>query len=316
MRSSSFKEILDGRLKEHGFRSQLVDMNQSLVSQLSDAEIIVNGTAKIDKSVIDSCPNLRLVHQAGIGYDNIDVIHCTSRSIFVANVPLANSISVAEHALYLMIFIAKNMRCAGKSLMKRRNPGSMGIELYGKTLLVVGLGASGTEVAKRAKAFGLNVVAVTKDPIGTKPGREASFFADEVKGPEALSEYIPKADIISLHVPLTQETRGLISSEELGTMKQSAFLVNVARAPVVDREALFIALKHRTIAGAAFDVFWEEPADPDDKLLQLDNFVLTPHLAGWTKESIEAIAGVIASNIVRVAEGKSPLTLVNSELSR
>jgi D-3-phosphoglycerate dehydrogenase len=170
-------------------------------------------------------------------------------------------------------------------------------------------------VAKRAKAFGLNVVAVTKDPIGTKPGREASFFVDKVKGPEALSEYIPKADIISLHVPLTQETRGLIGSEELATMKQSAFLVNVARAPVVDREALFIALKHRTIAGAAFDVFWEEPADPEDKLLQLDNFVLTPHLAGWTKESVEAIAGVIASNIVRVAEGKSPLTLVNSELS-
>lgn len=107
----------------------------------------------------------------------------------------------------------------------------------------------------------------------------------------------------------------MIGSEELATMKQSAFLVNVARAPVVDREALYVALSHRTIAGAAFDVFWEEPADPTDKLLQLDNFVLTPHLAGWTRESVEAIAGVIASNIGRVAEGKSPLTLVNSELS-
>lgn len=315
MRSNSFKGILDSRLKERGFHALPVDMDQPLGSQLSDAEIIVNGTAKIDRSLIDACPNLKLVHQAGIGYDNIDVKYCTSNSIFVANVPLANSISVAEHALYLMIFIAKNMQCAGKSLMKRRNPTSMGIELFGKTLLVVGLGSSGIEVAKRAKAFGLNVIAVTKDPIGTKPGREASFFADEVMGPEALSECIPRADIISLHVPLTQETRGMIGSEELATMKQCAFLVNVARAPVIDREALYVALSHRTIAGAAFDVFWEEPADPTDKLLQLDNFVLTPHLAGWTRESVEAIAGVIASNIGRVAEGKSPLTLVNSELS-
>jgi D-3-phosphoglycerate dehydrogenase len=315
LRSSSFKEILDSRLSERGFQSELVDMNQPLASQLTDAEVIVNGTARINKSVIDSCPNLRLVHQAGIGYDNIDVKYCTSKSIFVANVPLANSISVAEHALYLMMFMAKNMRCADKGLMKRRSSGSMGIELYGKTLLVVGLGSSGMEVAKRAKAFGLHVIAVTKDPIGTKPRREMSFFADEAKGPEALSECIPRADIISLHVPLTDETRGMIGSEELGSMKQSAFLVNVARAPVVDREALFIALGHRTIAGAAFDVFWEEPADPTDKLLQLDNFVLTPHVAGWTRESVEAIAGVISSNIARVADGKSPLTLVNSELS-
>jgi len=315
VKSSSFKEILDSRLREHGFQSQLVDMTQPLTTQVSDAETIVNGTARIDKSLIDSCPNLRLVHQAGIGYDNIDVKYCTSKSIFVANVPLANAISVAEHALFLMMFIAKNMQCAGKSLMKRRNPGSMGTELYGKTLLVVGLGASGMEVAKRARAFGLNVIAVTKDPIGTKPGRETSFFADEVKGPEALLECIPRADIISLHVPLTLETRGMIGSEAFASMKQSAYLVNVARAPVVDREALYAALEHKTIAGAAFDVFWEEPADPADRLLQLDSFVLTPHLAGWTRESVEAIAGVIASNIVRVAEGKSPLTLVNSELS-
>ena len=315
VKSSSFKEILDSRLREHGFQSQLVDMTQPLTTQVSDAETIVNGTARIDKSLIDSCPDLRLVHQAGIGYDNIDVKYCTSKSIFVANVPLANAISVAEHALFLMMFIAKNMQCAGKSLMKRRNPGSMGTELYGKTLLVVGLGASGMEVAKRARAFGLNVIAVTKDPIGTKPGRETSFFADEVKGAEALLECIPRADIISLHVPLTLETRGMIGSEAFASMKQSAYLVNVARAPVVDREALYAALEHKTIAGAAFDVFWEEPADPADRLLQLDSFVLTPHLAGWTRESVEAIAGVIASNIVRVAEGKSPLTLVNSELS-
>jgi D-3-phosphoglycerate dehydrogenase len=150
--------------------------------------------------------------------------------------------------------------------------------------------------------------------VSTKPGREKSFFVDEVMPPEALHECIPQADFISLHVPLNEETKGLFGEKALGLMKASAFLINVARAPVVDREAIYSTLSEKRIAGAAFDVFWEEPAHPNDKLLQLDNFVLTPHVAGWTKESVDSIAAVIASNIARVAEGKSPLTLVNTEL--
>ncbi len=316
MRSSSFKEILDSKLKGHEFSSHLADMDLPLVPQISDAEIIVNGSLKVDRSIIDYCPKLKLIHQAGIGYDNIDVEYCTPKSIFVANVPLANSIAVAEHALFLMVLLAKNMQFTRASIMKRRNPSIMGTELYEKTLLVVGLGASGTEVAKRAKGFGMNVIALTKDPIGDTPGREKAFFADDVRPPEALPELIPMADFISLHVPLTDETRGMIGSSGFGLMKKSAFLINVARAPVVDRAALYSALSNKAIAGAAFDVFWEEPAAPDDEMLQLDNFVLTPHVAGWTRESVDAIAGVITSNILRVSEGKAPLTLVNTELLR
>lgn len=314
LRSSSFKEVLDSKLKSHGLTSQSVDMSQPLIPQVSDAEVIINGSATIDKAVIDACPHLVLVHQAGIGYDSIDVEYCTSKSVFVANVPLANAVSVAEHTMFLMMLLAKGMQCFGYGQMKRRNRGVMGLELENKTLLIIGLGASGTEVAKRSQAFGMKVVAVTKDPIGSKAGSEKAFFADEVKGPEGLPDLIAEADFVSIHVPLTQATRGLIGSKELSMMKNSAFLVNVARAPIVDREALFAALKHNTIAGAAFDVFWEEPANPEDKLLRLNNFILTPHLAGWTKESVQAIIGVITSNILRVSEGKAPLTLVNPEL--
>ena len=320
MRSVTFQQILDSRLRQHGFSSELIDMDKPLASQLTNAEVIVNGFAKIDKSLIDQCPSLQLVHQAGIGYDNIDVAYCKSKSILVANVPLANSISVAEHALFLMMLLAKNLtqkeadRPAGAStggtaMMKRRSPTVMGVELYGKTLLIIGLGASGSEVAKRAKSLGMKVIGITKDPVA--PGKEKLFFADEIKGPNDLRELIPQADFISLHVPLNDETRGLISDKEFELMKKSAFLVNVARAPIVDREVLFAALNQKNIAGAAFDVFWEEPPSPDDKLLKLENFVLTPHIAGWTKESVDAIAGVIASNIVRVADGKTPLTLVS-----
>jgi D-3-phosphoglycerate dehydrogenase len=314
MRSQSFRDILDAKLNPHGLTCQIVDMEKPILPQVIDAEVIVNGTSKIDRNIIESCPELGLVHQAGIGYDNVDVQACTSRSIYVANVPLANSTSVAEHTLFLMMLLAKNMQSVDQSPARRRNPRTMGVELYGKTLLIIGLGASGIEVARRAKAFGMNVVAVTKDPVSTKPGREKSFFVDEVMPPEALHECIPQADFISLHVPLNEETKGLFGEKALGLMKASAFLINVARAPVVDREAIYSTLSEKRIAGAAFDVFWEEPAHPNDKLLQLDNFVLTPHVAGWTKESVDSIAAVIASNIARVAEGKSPLTLVNTEL--
>ena len=314
MRSLLFKEILDTKLEPHGLASEIVDMEKPLPSQIADAEILVNGTSTIDRSIIDACPDLAMVHQAGIGYDNVDVTYCSSKSIYVANVPLANSTSVAEHSIFLMVLLAKNMQEKGRSVARRRNPRIMGTELYGKTLLIVGLGASGMEVAKRAKAFGMRVVAVTKDPVSEKPGREKSFFVDEVREPGELYASIPEADFVSLHVPLNDETRGLLDSKGLSIMKPSAFLVNVARAPVVDRDALYDCLKENRIAGAAFDVFWEEPANPEDRLLQLDNFVLTPHVAGWTKESVEAIAAVIASNIARVAEGKSPLTLVNTGL--
>lgn len=307
VRSAGFKEILDKRLAETGLAaSEQVNPDMPLAPQLADAEVLVCGLQKIDRRLIDMCPRLLMVHLAGIGYDNVDVQYCLSKSIHVANVPLANAVSVAEHTLFLMMHLAKNMQGAGA--MKRRVPGSMGTELYGKTLLVVGLGATGTEVAKRAKAFGMNVIAVTKDPVGQ--GRERSFSADEVKGPEALLESIARADYVSLHVPLDDGTRGMIGSKEFEAMKASAFLVNMARAPVVDRDALYAALAGGKIAGAAFDVFWEEPASPDDRLLKLLNFVLTPHIAGWTKESVGAVAGIIAANVQRVLEGAGPLTPV------
>jgi len=316
IRSRSFQKILDAKLKQSGFYSELVDMEKPLISQLADANVIVNGSAEIDKEIINACPNLELVHQAGIGYDNVDVPSCTSRSVYVANVPLANSIAVAEHAIFLMMLLAKNMQTDGiPNRMEWRAAGTLGSELAGKTLLIIGLGASGSEVAKRAHAFGMRILALTKDPIGYTQSAEKAFSADLVKGPEGLNDFIQEADYISLHLPLNAETKGMIGKAQFDLMKKSAFFINVARAAIVDKEALFESLKEKRIAGAAFDVFWQEPAPPEEPLFQLENFVLTPHIAGWTKESVDAIAGVIAVNIVRIADGKAPLTLVNSELA-
>jgi D-3-phosphoglycerate dehydrogenase len=293
--------------------------------QIVDAEVIVTGFSNIDKTIIDACPNLKLVHQTGIGVDNVDVGYCTSKSIYVANVPLANAVSVAEHTLFLILYLAKNLKGVSSSssaatttipsLLDRRVAGITGSEVQGKSLTIIGLGATGLEVAKRAKSFGMQVVAVTKNPFLKKPGIDKVYFVDNMGGPEILSESIARADYVSLHTPLTEETRNMIGAKELGLMKKSAFLINVARAPIVDREALFTALSNNKISGAAFDVFWEDPADPNDKLVKLCNFVLTPHIAGWTTESIDSIARIIATNIGRFWQGLVPLTVVNSELT-
>lgn len=204
--------------------------------------------------------------------------------------------------------------------MKGRVQSVLGSELHGKTLLVIGLGAIGTEVAKRASAFGMRVIAVTKfptsaliesssslasvlqqsqsDPHQRTPdtsfqaadigssyrnggGGNANLnltFVNEIHGTEKLLDLIPIADYLSLHTPLTEETRAMIRSRELDLMKRSAYLINVARAQVVDRDSLYTTLLNKDIADAAFDVFWEEPTNPDDRLLKLDNFILTPHI--------------------------------------
>jgi D-3-phosphoglycerate dehydrogenase len=318
--AAGLTEILSGKLKEFGLAAERIDYSKPILTQITDADVLVNGLGKVDKPIIDACPKLKLVHQVGTGVDNVDIGYCTLKSIYVANIPHINNVSVAEHTLFLMIYLAKNMKSAGEGIMKRRVFNVLGSELYGKKLTIIGLGATGREVAKRAKAFGMYITAVTKHPDSKKGkidnnnnhNNRWNYFINIIQGVEALSNSLIDADYISIHAPLTDETRGLIGAKEINSMKSSAFLINVARAQIVDREGLFTSLVNKKIAGAAFDVFWEEPADPNDKLLKLDNFLLTPHLAGWTSESADNATRIIASNINRVLHGEKPTTVVNS----
>ena len=323
--AAGLKDILSTKLEEIGLRAETVDYSKALLPQLRDADVLVNGLGTVDKSIIDAVPKLKLVHQVGTGIDNVNVDYCTAKSIFVANVPNMNNVAVAEHTIFLMTYLAKNIKSAGSSLMKRRVINILGSELHDKTLLIIGLGATGIEVAKRAKSFNMHVIAVTKHPYSKKNSLqktsrihkefEGEDVLDDIRGLECLMESIPNADYISIHTLLNNETLGMIGTEEISLMKSSAFLINVARAAIVDGEALYSALVDRKIAGAAFDVFWNEPADPNDKLLKLDNFVLTPHIAGWTSESAEAAARIIVTNIERISHGEIPVTAVNSVLT-
>ena len=243
MRSLSFKEILNRRLKSHGLIAELVDMETPLLPQITGAEAIVNGNVKIDRQLIDSAPDLKLVHQAGMGYDSVDLQYCTEKSIYVANVPLANSTAVAEHTLFLMILLAKNLQAMDSGLARRRSPRSMGIELFGKTLLIVGLGASGIEVAKRAKAFGMNVIAY--DPL---------ISEDEIKErgaePVSIQDLYAWSDFISLHLPLNVQTRDLLGPMAFSQMKDGVRIISTARGGIIDETALLNALKSGKVAGA------------------------------------------------------------------
>ena len=324
-RSSDLNEILLAKLKQIGLTGETIDYKTPILPQIAYAEVIINGFGIIDKSFIEQCPNLELIQQTGIGVDNVDISYCTSKSILVANVPLANAVSVAEHTLFLILYLAKNVKEKLSTnsnnannngvLFERRVSDTLGSEIQRKVLVIIGLGATGLEVAKRAKSFGMHVIAVTKNPFLKKPGMDKAYFVDNLGGPEILSESISRADYVSLHTPLTEETKNMIGAKELALMKNTAYLVNVARAPIVNKEALYTVLSNSKIAGAAFDVFWEEPPDSNDKLLKLNNFLLTPHIAGWTADAVDAIARIIATNIERFAQGETPLTIVNPELT-
>lgn len=312
-----FKQQIARKAEKSNIRIEFIDYDESLVPQIQDSDILINSFDKIDKSFIDSCPQLKLVQQSGIGVDGIDIDYCSRKGIYVANVPMANAISVAEHTFLLMLYLVKNIKInlfnsqANTSSFVRRQQDRMGSELLGKTLLIIGLGVTGIEVAKRAKAFGMKVIAVTKHPFTKTEGGDKKYFVDNLYGVDKLSEVIQRADITSIHVPLKRETENMIGSDELKLMKQSAYLINVARAQVVNKDALLKSLKEGNIAGAAFDVFWKEPVDSKDELLKLDNFLLTPHIAGWTHEAIDSITDIIFINIERVLRGQLPLTLVN-----
>lgn len=317
VQNPEFKQRIAAKLDHHNIRVIFVNHQEPIIPQIQDSEILINSIDKIDKSLINSCPDLRLVQQSGIGVDSIDIDYCSERGIYVANVPMANAISVAEHAFLLILYLSKNIKLnsfgsnSNSGSFVRRIPDQLGVELSGKTMLVLGLGVTGIEVAKRAKAFGMKVIAVTSHPFTKTEGGDKKYFVDSIFGVEKLPQVLPIADIVSIHTPLNNETENMVSKKELELMKKSAYLINVARAPVVNHDALVDSLRNKIIAGAAFDGFWKEPADQNDDLLQLDNFLMTPHIAGWTYEAIDSISDIIRINIERMMRGQIPLTLVN-----
>ncbi len=262
--------------------------------------LVVRSATKVREELLAGAPELRVIGRAGVGVDNIDLDAATERGVAVMNAPAGNTVSAAELTLALILAMARKVAEADASMRSGAWERSRfkGVELRGRTLGLVGAGRIGSEVAKRCRAFGMKVVAFD-------PYLSAERAADlHVERAETLDTVLSRADVLSLHVPLTDSTRGMIDAEALARMKQGAFLVNVARGGVVEEAALADALASGHLAGAALDVYGSEPLEDGSPLRSAPNLVLTPHLGASTSEAQELVATEIAEGVrAALAEG-------------
>jgi phosphoglycerate dehydrogenase-like enzyme len=277
-----------------------------LLARLPDYEFVI--ALAFGPRHFAAAPKLRLLQTPGVGYDGVDLAEARARGIPVATTPEGTIEGVAEHVLLMILALNKQLLAADRALRDGRwlvwqlRPTSR--MLAGQTLGLVGLGRIGREVARRARAF--DVELVYADPVRPPAGVERELAARRVP----LEELLRIADVVSLHTPLAPETRGLIGARELGLMKPGAILINTSRGGVVDERALVAALREGRLRGAGLDVFEREPVPADSPLLALSNVVLTPHIATGTRESMATKARAQFANVLRVLRGEPPLNRV------
>ncbi len=277
-----------------------------LLKDIVDADaVVVRSRTKITKAVIDAAKRLKVIGRAGVGVDTIDVDAATRRGIAVVNAPESTSITVAEHTMGLMLAMARKIPFAHASLKagKWEKSKFMGSELRDKTLGIVGLGRIGSEVAKKARAFNMRIIGY--DPYITE--KLAKELGVELVD---LDRLFASSDYITLHVPLTEQTKKLVGKKELSLMKKGAVLLNCARGGVVDEAALHEALAAGKLGGAALDVFEKEPAT-DSPLLKLENVIATPHLGASTEEAQRLAATIVCDEVIKILSNRPAKNVVN-----
>jgi len=296
------------RLQSHGDVSVHGGLShEALQEAIGDVDaLIVRSRTQVTREVIARAPRLRVIARAGVGTDNIDIDAATRRGILVLNAPESSTVSTAEHTLAMLLGLARQIPSAHLATSQGgwRRERFTGIELYGKTLGVIGLGKIGGEVARRAGAFGMRVIAF--DPY-VSPDR-ASRIGAELVSWDVLLE---RSDVITLHVPLSQGTRYLIGAGELARMRPGVRIINCARGGLVDEQALLAALEEGHVAGAALDVFEEEPPR-NTALVGHPKVIVTPHLGAATEEAQRTIALEIADQVVAALAGRPVRGVVNA----
>jgi glyoxylate reductase len=281
-----------------------------LVSRLAGAQALMCVlTDRVDGAVLDAGPGLRVVANIAVGYDNIDIGAARARGVVVTNTPDVLTEATADLAWGLILAVTRRI-AEGERLLRRGGWSGwaldfmLGSDLRGKQLGIVGLGRIGRAVAERAGVFGMRVAFTSLEPGADAPGGEAASWTRL-----GLDELLSTSDVVSLHVPLTPDTRHLVDRRAILRMKRRAYLVNTSRGPVVEEAALAWALHEGLIAGAALDVYEDEPRVHAD-LLGLENVVLAPHLGSATVETRTAMADLAARNVLAVLSGSAPLTPV------
>jgi len=287
-----FKILVSDPLSEEGLKilKEVKEFQVDIKTELKPEELksiikdydalLVRSATKVTKEIIAAADKLKVIGRAGVGLDNVDLEAATAKGIIVMNTPAGNTISTAEHTVSMILALSRNIPQANASTKKGEWKRSkfMGVELYNKVLGVVGFGRIGSEVAKRALSFGMKVLAY--DPFLSK--EVAEKLGIEVV---ELKNLLQRADYISVHTPLTEETRHMISKDEFALMKKGVRVINCARGGIIDEAALVEAIKEGKVLGAALDVFEKEPVAAENELLKLDNVVVTPHLGASTEEA-------------------------------
>jgi len=284
--------------------------SNELRENLREVDAALLGNDVCDANVLNAASRLKVVSRHGIGVDSIDLKAATDSGIVVANTPRVNTTAVAEHTIALMFAILRKIPEADLSLKSKRWEGLkfVGEEFAGKKLGIIGLGAIGKEVAKRAKAFGIDIL------YTRRRGSDADLEKELGLSFAPLETLLSESDIISIHVPLTPDTKGLIGRKEIALMKKGAYIINTARGGIVDSDALAEALRSGRIAGAAVDVFDTEPPDFSSPLFNVEKIIMTPHIGAYTVEAIKRMDCIAAENIAKVLRGEIPEYVVNREV--
>jgi len=287
--------------------------DEEVVEKLSGANVVVVGAVRrLTQEVIESLPSLKLIAVHGVGLDGIDLETATKRGIPVIYTRGTDEeYAVAELTITLILDVARQVTRASQLVKQGRwNERSklIGTELRGKTLGIIGFGNIGRQVAKIIKGFGVKVIAY--DPY--VPDNVFKEFG--VKRAITLDYLLERSDIITIHCPLTEETRGLLNAERLDKVKDGAILVNTARGAIIDEVALAEKIKQGKIRAAALDVLTQEPPDPDNLLLKLDEVIITPHIGAYTTEALERMDRALIEDIIRFLKGERPIRVANPEV--
>lgn len=306
----SYASLLEGLAEVGGCAAETPD---SPLRALPGADAIIAGPRiRYDAALMNLVPTLRVISRSGIGLDNVDIAEATARSIVVCNTPDAPTISTAEHTIMLLLAVAKHLKRSEYHLRAETTRDFFsfhtGVEVRGRQLGLIGLGRIGSEVAKMALALGMIVIAY--DPF--VPVEHAARL--NIEAALTLDAVLRKADFVSLHVPLTAETKRLINERTLAIMKPGSYLINCARGGLLDETALLKTLDSGHLAGAGLDVFEQEPPQPSHPLLNRPDVVVTPHIASATHASKDRMWRTAITQALNALRGKKPSNLVNPEV--
>ena len=296
-------------LRKHGYEA--VDgrgfTEEDIITDIRDCDALIVRTARITRQIFDAAPKLKILARHGAGYDGVDLAAAREHGVLVCTAGGANAISVAELTIFYMLYCSRNFKKVQNLYLQDYRQAKMGVpktELEGKTLGLVGLGNIGKLVAQKA-ALGFDMTVLAYDPFAKGAG-----LPDYIRMVEDRDEIFKRSDYVSLHVPATTETVHSVSDREFGLLKPTAYLINAARGSIVDEAALYRALQEEKIAGAGLDVLEQEPIDPSNPLVAMDNVLTAPHIGGATKEASSRSSVACAQAIDDFFSGRTPKFVV------